>query len=241
MANVDAERAHRSAVAEAKTDRVCVITRELVEINVAVDVAAIVKNDAAQTAFQWNGEAYFRIHDGEHMSADRHANQRTGGSIGGITANSNRPLRARAVYGESAQRIGASGEESLAQRHVAARERRYKTDAKVVCIGQPRTKRQIEGGLSQEARKIAAGAQGGRSDAEGKCLIETVMGVQRLIASIADILGGKCGEPHVLILRQDQIWNGYVAEIGALKAVTYADGLGALRVQSFFYLPGGLS
>src|SRR5258705_4905252 len=92
VANVDAKRAHRSAVAEAKTDRVCVIARELVEINVAVDVAAVVKNDAAQTAFQRNGKAHFRIHDGEHMSADRDANQRTGGSIGGGNANKKTPL-----------------------------------------------------------------------------------------------------------------------------------------------------
>ncbi len=66
------------------------------------------------------------------------------------------------------------------------------------------------------------------------------MGVERLIARIADVLGGKCGEPHVLILRQDQIRNGDVAEIGALKAVTYADGLGPLGIQNFFYLPGSL-
>ena len=66
------------------------------------------------------------------------------------------------------------------------------------------------------------------------------MSVERLIARIADVLGGKCGEAHALILRQDQFWNGDVSEVGVLEAVTYADGLGALRVQSFFYLPGRL-
>src|SRR5258705_2717811 len=117
VANVDAKRAHRSAVAEAKTDRVCVIARELVEINVAVDVAAVVKNDAAQTAFQWNGKAHFRIHDGEHMSADRHADQRAGGSIGGVTAKNKPPPRGPGPFGGSAPRIGGSAAETRAPKH----------------------------------------------------------------------------------------------------------------------------
>src|SRR5258707_11532623 len=195
-------------------------------------VTVIEEVHPCRPVFQWDGKTSYGIDNGELVPADRHANERTGRGIGWVAANGDRPLRTRAVYGKSSQRIGASGEEPFAQRNIAAGKRRCKTDAKIVCIGQPRAKRQIEGGLPQETGEVAAGAEGGGRDAESKCLIETVMGVERLIARVTDVLGGKCGEAHALVLRQDQFWNSDVTEVGVLEAVTDAEGLGALRIQS---------
>jgi len=66
---------------------------------------------------------------------DRHANQRTGGTLGGLLQTVT-AARARAVYGDPRRESAPPEKYRSLKGSVAARERRYKADAKVVCIGQ---------------------------------------------------------------------------------------------------------
>src|SRR5262249_30536665 len=67
------------------------------------------------------------------------------------------------------------------------------------------------------------------------------MRIQRLIACVAQELPEKCGEPDVLILRQDKLRNRYVAQVRSLEAVAKACRFRPLFVQKLFDLPRNLA
>src|SRR5215471_14376320 len=67
------------------------------------------------------------------------------------------------------------------------------------------------------------------------------MRIQRLIASVAQELREKRGEPDVLILRQDKLRNRYVAKIRSLEAVAKACRFRPLLIQKLFDLPRNLA
>src|ERR1700730_1390264 len=123
VTDVNPHGANWCVIPKAETDRVGVVADKLLEINTAVNVAAVIKNHAAQAALQRNRKARFGIHYGEHVAPDWHANQRASGRIAWIAAHGHRPLRSRSVDGETAERVAAAGEKTLAQRHVAAGKR----------------------------------------------------------------------------------------------------------------------
>src|SRR5256885_1868601 len=74
------------------------------EIDVAVDVAPIIENYAAETALQRNRKSRLRVHNRQHLPANRHANQAARGSISRITAHRYRPRGTRSIHGETRNR-----------------------------------------------------------------------------------------------------------------------------------------
>src|SRR5256885_871986 len=114
------------------------------EIDVAVDVAPIIENYAAETALQRNRKSRLRVHDRQHLPANRHANQAARGSISRITAHRYRPLRTRSIHRETAQRIRSAGKKTLTQRHAVSAKRRRKSHTEVIRPSQPRSDRPIE-------------------------------------------------------------------------------------------------
>ena len=56
VAVIDANWPYRSRIAQADPDRVCVIAREICEVDRPVHVAPVVKDHAAQVADNWNGK-----------------------------------------------------------------------------------------------------------------------------------------------------------------------------------------
>src|SRR6185437_11252415 len=111
-------RANGRVVTKPSSDGMREVIGELIEPNATENVTAVVKNDAPETVVDGQRKAEFRINDKEHLAADRHADQRAGGLIGGIAANGQRSLRSGAIDWESAKRVRAAREKSLADRHV---------------------------------------------------------------------------------------------------------------------------
>src|ERR1700738_4175343 len=76
MPYVDAQGAYGRVIPKPETNGVGVIAYELMEANLAVHVAAVIEEHAAQAALQRNGKAGLGIHDREHVPADGHADER---------------------------------------------------------------------------------------------------------------------------------------------------------------------
>src|SRR5258708_4285128 len=114
MSNVDAQGAYGRVIPKPETNGAGVIAYELMEANLAVHVAAVIEEHAAQAALQRNRKAGLGIHDGGHVPADGNADERARRSVAWIAAYSDRPLGSGAVDRKSAERIAATGEKALA-------------------------------------------------------------------------------------------------------------------------------
>src|ERR1700739_4584998 len=77
MSDVDSQRPYRRAIPKTETNGVGVIADKLMKVDVAVHVAAVIKDHATKAALQRNGKARFGIHYGEHVPANGDADDRT--------------------------------------------------------------------------------------------------------------------------------------------------------------------
>lgn len=83
MTNIDTNWPDWGAIANSESYGVGVVVHELAEVDIAIDVSAVIENDASQTSFRddlayfdWDWESRFGDDDAQHDAAYRHADNR---------------------------------------------------------------------------------------------------------------------------------------------------------------------
>src|SRR6202022_2517008 len=123
-------------------------------MDVAVDIAAVIKNHAAQSLFQRNRETNLRIQYREHVTADWNADQGACRGIRWVRANQDGALRTRTVNWESTKRIGTAREEAFTERDIAVGKGRFQTQPEVFGNGEQRLTREEQAFLPKKPIKL---------------------------------------------------------------------------------------
>ena len=236
VSEVKAHRTHRRLVAHADANGVGVVVYELPQIDIAVNVSAVIEEHGAQIVddFRGNRASEFRMKSMLPPTGTLMRVQVDG--LPGVAANVYRPLRPRAVDGKTAQRIRAAGEKSLAQRNLAAGKGWASPRRRLLAQTSHGLHRNVKRALPEKANEIGARSKGRRRDTKIEGLVNAVVRVERIVAAVANIFRGNRGKPHVLILRQHQVRNLQIAQIGALKAVAQNEFLVRSRIEISLHL-----
>src|SRR6202044_1025536 len=110
-------RTHRRLIPDANSHRMREVVGELAKINVAVNIAAVIKENGSQAGINWQRKTGLGINDEKHVAAHRHADQRASRLVRGIRTHRHGALRAGAIDRKTAERIRAAGKKGLADRN----------------------------------------------------------------------------------------------------------------------------
>src|SRR3984893_637395 len=176
---------HRGRIPYPHPHRIRVVLDKMANTNWAVDVAPVVENGCAKSLFDSQGKTEFGIKHEQLIASDGYPQVHARRGNAGIAASGHRALRASSVDREAAERGLASGKETLARRHVTARERFCQPQSNPV---RPYSlaERLVVGTLAQEAREVGVGAQSLLGDSQVHRLIETAAGIEGLVTGVAN-------------------------------------------------------
>src|ERR1700741_843193 len=164
-ANIKTYRANRRRISQAESHRVRIVIDEVMQIDRAVHVAAIVENDSAEGLHDPQRKPHFGIQNKQllpaHRDRDVYASRLSLQNI----AEGDKPLRASCVDRKATQRSAAAGKEKLAGRHKATRKLRRQAHADAVGEND-RVKRLILRDLAKQFCEIRARTERGWRDSK---------------------------------------------------------------------------
>src|SRR5262249_22681873 len=118
--DVKADRTYGCFVAQAHSNRIGVLTREVFEPDSIENISAVIERGESQAFLYRHRKAKFGIDYQKLRPASRHTNQTACGRVGGIVARRDRALRSRTVQWKASKRTAAAREKKLAYRNVTA-------------------------------------------------------------------------------------------------------------------------
>ncbi len=215
----------------------------MAESDVAIHVAAVIKDRAAQVPIdgrgevERNGKSALGIQNEELMPAGGSRDlRRARRGIIDFRAQSSHLLRSGAIQRKAAQAIGPAGKESFADGDMTRAEGIDKSQADVIGPDHPGLHLAVVSVLPEEARKVVRRPQKSRTHFEIQRLKPAAMGIERFIARIENERSRKHRGPHVLVLWRDEILDQKVGEGRALERVAELQAPGLGGIQELFQL-----
>src|SRR4030095_7285351 len=90
--DVKPNRAHGGLIPEPHAYRVCVVLKEMANVDCAVDVATIIETRSAQPLFDAQRKTQFRIEDEQLTASSRYQEVYASGRVSGVAAGGRRAL-----------------------------------------------------------------------------------------------------------------------------------------------------